>query len=222
MERVTEPELMDEHEQAQAYAQADFEEAHNRFITLARERLPENIQGTVLDLGCGPGDISLRFARAFPACTVHGVDGAPAMLRWGREVLGRLPDLNARVELLEGMLPGAKLPRERYDAVISNSLLHHLHDPQVMWEAVKAYAAPGAPVFIMDLMRPPSIEAAKALVKEYAFGEPEVLQRDFYNSLLAAFEPGEVRDQLRRAELPFAVEEVSDRHLLVTGTAPAR
>lgn len=220
MERVTEPELMDEHEQAQAYAQADFEEAHNRFVTLAGERLPKGLAGAVLDLGCGPGDISMRFARAFPACTVHGVDGAHAMLRWGRDLLARTPDLAARVELIHGMLPGAELPRERYDAVISNSLLHHLHDPQVLWSAVRAHAAPGAPVFIMDLMRPPTTEAALALVKEYAFGEPEVLQRDFYNSLLAAFEPGEVREQLAQAELSFAVEEVSDRHLLVTGAAP--
>jgi hypothetical protein len=52
---------------------------------------------------------------------------------------------------------------------------------------------PGAPVLVMDLMRPASPAAAEALVEQYAAGEPEVLRRDFYNSLLAAFEPGEVR-----------------------------
>lgn len=222
MERVTEPELMDEHEQAQAFAQADFEEPHGRFVDLARERLPRELAGTVLDLGCGTGDISMRFARGFPSCTVHGVDGAPAMLRWGRDILARRPELVSRVELIEGVLPGAKLPRERYDAIISNSLLHHLHDPQVLWQTVRAHAGPGTPVFIMDLMRPSSTEAALALVKEYAFGEPEVLRRDFYNSLLAAFEPEEVRSQLAEAALPFTVEEVSDRHLLVTGRMPER
>ncbi|HET9234400.1 MAG TPA: SAM-dependent methyltransferase, partial [Candidatus Eisenbacteria bacterium] len=58
MERIPEPELMTEDEQARAYAQADFEEAHSRFIALFRETFPEVSEGTALDLGCGPGDIT--------------------------------------------------------------------------------------------------------------------------------------------------------------------
>ena len=55
---------------------------------------------------------------------------------------------------------------------------------------------------------------------QYAAGEPEVLRRDFFNSLVAAFERGEVRAQLGRAGLGhFTVAEASDRHLLVRGRA---
>jgi hypothetical protein len=83
---------------------------------------------------------------------------------------------------------------------------------------VRESGAPGARVLVMDLMRPASEAAAQALVDEYAANEPEVLRRDFYNSLLAAFEPAEVRAQLEAANLGhFAVEAVSDRHLLVRG-----
>jgi hypothetical protein len=67
-------------------------------------------------------------------------------------------------------------------------------------------------------MRPASEAAAQALVDTYATAEPEVLRRDFFNSLLAAFEPGEVREQLQEAGLGhFSVEEASDRHLVVRG-----
>ena len=87
MDRTAEPELMRDEQQAQAYARADFEEPHNLFVTLLKERLPHlPPHGRALDLGCGPGDISRRIARAFPDWSVDGVDGSPAMLELGRRI----------------------------------------------------------------------------------------------------------------------------------------
>src|SRR3569833_3307130 len=84
MQRIPEPELMDDDAQARAYAEADFEDAHARFIALFREQFTDvDITGTVLDLGCCPADITVRFARAYPRCVVLGVDGAAAMLSYG-------------------------------------------------------------------------------------------------------------------------------------------
>jgi len=219
MERVVEPELMDDEAQARAYAEADFEEPNARFVTLCHEfvaRLPAG--AAVLDLGCGPGDITLRLAAEHPGVEVHGLDGSAAMLAFGRAALAADDALRARVQLIEGLVPDAELPRPAYEAVVSNSLLHHLHDPAGLWRMIRARGAAGAAVVVMDLMRPASEAAARALVDEYAGEEPEVLRRDFYNSLLAAFEPGEVRQQLAAAGLGhFSVEEVSDRHLVVRG-----
>jgi hypothetical protein len=80
---------------------------------------------------------------------------------------------------------------------------------------------PGAAVLVMDLFRPPSLQLAEDIVATYASGEPEVLRRDFHNSLLAAFEPGEVRAQLAASGLgELEVRTVSDRHLLVVGHLP--
>lgn len=221
MERIPEPELMDDVAQARAYAEADFEAPHSMFVEVFRERFPGFVpSGYVLDLGCGPADITRRFAEAFPDCRVDGVDGAAAMLAHGERVICER-GLADRVRLVHGQLPGAALPRERYDLVISNSLLHHLHAPEVLWVEVKRRARPGAPVFIMDLMRPDSPETAEAMVEAYAADEPEVLRRDFHHSLLAAFRPAEVREQLAAAALDgLQVEVISDRHLIVHGRAP--
>jgi len=222
MKRILEPELMDDDEQARAYAKADFEDAHNGFVEhFARVFGSEDIGRTVLDLGCGPGDISIRFARSRPSCVVHGVDGSKAMLRYGEELLVGATDVRERVRLIHGMLPDASLPHDKYDSVISNSLLHHLPDPLVLWNAVRTYAVQGAPVFVMDLFRPATIDRAEELVAEYAAGEPEVLRRDFFNSLLAAFELDEVDKQLKDSGLDgFSVEQISDRHMIVTGRTP--
>jgi SAM-dependent methyltransferase len=220
VERVPEPELMEGEEQARAYALADFEEPHSRFIALFREAFPaEEVSGRVLDLGCGAADIALRFAGAYPRCRIDGLDGSAAMLRYGAQALARA-GLGARVRLIESRLPGAALPGTPYDALISNSLLHHLADPMTLWQAVRAYGRSGAPVFIMDLMRPATTAAARALVRRYAADEPEVLQRDFHRSLLAAYRPGELRAQLARAGLLFEVRIASDRHLIVAGRVP--
>lgn len=219
MNRITEPELMNDDEQALAYAQADFAEPHNRVIELFIERFgTKDIQGHVLDLGCGPGDISFRFARAYPGCVVHGIDGAEAMLRCGLEILDRSPDIRDRVKLIHGFLPDFSPPLPKYDVVISNSLLHHLGNPSVLWQAVKLYSSPGAPIFIVDLMRPSSPDEAGRFVDKYSGNEPEILKRDFYNSLLAAFETDEIKTQLRQHNLDcLDVEAISDRHLLVSG-----
>lgn len=81
MMRIPEPELMNDPAQARIYAAADFSEPHGRFIELFAERFPDiRPRGLVLDLGCGPADISIRFARAYLSCRIVGVDGAPAML----------------------------------------------------------------------------------------------------------------------------------------------
>jgi SAM-dependent methyltransferase len=221
MQRILEPELMDEFEQARAYAEADFSEPNERFVALFASRFPGFSAGSVLDLGCGPGDITLRLARRNPGLNVHGLDGSRPMLAFGETRLSREPDLAARVRFVSGVLPGATLPLDAYDAVVSNSLLHHLHDPMVLWQTVQRSAAPGAAVLVMDLFRPDSTDVARGIVRAYAGGEPDVLKQDFYNSLCAAFTPDEVRGQLAACGLEaLEVSTVSDRHMVVAGRLP--
>ncbi len=219
MERTPEPELMDEAAQALAYAEADFDEPNAAFIARVIELAPAGAL-RVADLGCGPGDITLALAEARPAWELVGVDGAEAMLRFAR------PRARSNVRFVCGRLPDApalKGPAEAhgFDLVVSNSLLHHLPDPAVLWETVKRIGRPGAPVLVADLFRPADAAAVDALVEGYAADAPPVLQRDFRASLHAAFEPGEVRAQLETAGLDFAVDVVSDRHLVVSGRLPA-
>jgi trans-aconitate methyltransferase len=220
LERVTEPELMDEDAQARAYSEADFAAPHERFVDLfvaswPKERGP--IRGPILDLGCGPGDVTVRIARRCPDAVIDGVDGSPAMLKYGAARLQR-EKLGPRVTLSQALLPRDKPPRPAYDIVVSNSLLHHLHDPSVLWSAVKASAAPHAHVFVMDLMRPATRADVDRLVAENTRGEPDVLVRDFDASLCAAFTIAEVKEQLARAGIgQLVVEAVSDRHLTIAG-----
>lgn len=222
--RVPEPELMDDDDQARAYAEADFAEPHNHFVQLLQEAFPQLPKtGTALDLGCGPGDITLRFARAFPAWSVEGWDASEAMLNYGYQAVAAAK-LQDRITLKKVYVPqsdtasNTKSDTVSFPLIFSNSLLHHLADPMALWTEVKQQSGPGTAVFIMDLMRPAKRETARDFVDLYAQEEPEVLRCDFFNSLLAAYRVDEVQDQLLKAGLDkLQVRDVSDRHLIIWG-----
>lgn len=216
MERIPEPEeLMEGAEQAAAYARADFSQSNQAYVDRLVDAFPAHL-GRVVDLGCGPGDVVVRLARAVPGLHVSAVDGSAEMIRLAREATAAA-GLADRVTTLQGYIPGLPLPGHAFDAVLSKDLLHHLPDPAALWAEAKRLGRPGAAVFVMDLFRPPSPEAARNIVARVAGNEHPILQEDFYNSLCAAFTVDEVREQLRQAGLALQVKAVSERHLLVYG-----
>ena len=216
MPRVLEPELMDDPEQALAYAEADFEEENQGFVDLFRRSYPDMIEGHVLDLGCGPADIPIRLARALPGCRVTGVDGSPAMIRLAQDAVkaaGLSDRITLRCERFQTLTP-----QEPADAGVSNSLLHHVPNPLQFWYHLKNLVKPGSFVLVMDLLRPESPEAAQAIVDQYAKDEPAILRGDFYNSLLAAFTEDDVAAQLAELNLSRLLIDVpDDRHWVVGG-----
>jgi SAM-dependent methyltransferase len=220
MPRITEPELMVDDRQAHAYSDADFAESHQAAVTRFRDAFPDFTRGRMLDLACGPADITVRFARAYPGTALVAVEGSPAMLALGVQRVAR-EGLSSQISFDHRVLPDPGLSTlGAFDAVVSTSSLHHFHDAAVLWDSMRAVAAPAAPLFVQDLMRPESPDAAQALVDRYAPDEPDVLRRDFFNSLCAAFTPDEVRAQLAGAGLgALFVEPVTDRHMVIYGPA---
>jgi ubiquinone/menaquinone biosynthesis C-methylase UbiE len=217
MERIPEHDLMDTVEQAEAYADTDFSEPHDAFVAYFAERFPGFSGGEVIDLGCGTADVIIRFAHAFPDTHITGVDGARTMLNVAlRDIESN--SLTERIRLHKCLMPDNDLQKKQYDAVISNSLLHHLNDPLVIWQAVKHCAKKDAPVFVMDLFRPESTEQTEELVRKHAADAPQSLKKDFYNSLLAAYNRDEIAGQLKKADLGhLTVETISDRHVIIWG-----
>ena len=128
MQRLPEPELMVDPAQVLAYAAADFSGGDQR--TLDRiEALLSSASGraasdpaVILDLGCGPGNISLPLAKRFPKSQVIGVDGSPAMLQVARD---RADQQGLSLDLRCCTLKDLAL--EPVDLIVSNSLLHHLN-----------------------------------------------------------------------------------------------
>lgn len=215
MRRIPEPELMDDPRQVAAYSGCCLDNAAWLFIQCLRRFFPGLVSNdAILDLGCGPAAIPLRLARLFPDCEIHGVEGARHMLTAGEEAVRR-EGLEKRVRLFHGILPGTfPLPRERYEMVISNSFLHHLADPMVLWQVIHQYGLPHAAVLVIDLVRPANEKAAELVVDTYLPGAPFLLRQDMLLSLRAAYTLEEVRAQLQKAAL--------SPHLTLTMASPCQ
>jgi SAM-dependent methyltransferase len=223
MERICEPELMEDPAQARAYADADFSSSDQALVQDLLELHGQDLGPMILDLGCGPGNLTFPLAHLCPDAQVLGVDGSAAMLaiaesrcqRWGRSQ-------HAPGFLLE-RLPCPSLAGRRFSAVVSNSLLHHLHDPQLLWRTVRRLAAPGAVLFLQDLRRPADEPALERLVRKHGAGLDPLVRADYIHSLRAAFSPEEVGAQLEESGLEgLVVTTHADQYLRVQGRLPGR
>ena len=227
MQRCPEPELMNASDQVIAYAEADFSSGDHSFV----ERLLELIDhfcstlppgSLILDLGCGPGNISERLAACLPLSEVIGIDGASSMISMANQKLfcrrPAITNLNYQLVDLSHYCLDDIQDIKGASVIVSNSFLHHLHAPQALWASVKQLAAPNALMLHRDLRRPSNELEVDALCDRYVSEVPSVLQRDFRASLKAAFTVDEVSEQLELAGLSqFKVKEIGDRYLEVCG-----
>ena len=206
---------MNKEENVLAYAKADFSFVNQKFVNDLVKKYP-HIKN-ILDLGCGPADIPIRLAQLLPKVHITAIDASKKMIESAKVAVTKAK-LNNHIILIVAYLPGLPFKSKTFDAIISNSILHHLPNPIVFWEEIKKLGQSESVVFVMDLLRPDSPTKAKEIVKLYSENEHPILKEDFYNSLLAAFTLDEVKEQLKKANLSnLNAEIISDRHWLVSG-----
>jgi len=219
--RQPEPEYMDDRAEAEAYAVADFADVNQAFVDRLIELVGPRERLDAVDLGTGPADIPIRVVRARPGWYVTAVDASAAMLAVARHAV-RGAGLDRSIPLVLSDAKRLPLADASFDVVFSNSILHHITDTAAFWCQVRRLARPGAVVLLRDLARPDTADDARAIVRRYAGGESDLLQQEFYRSLLSAYRPDEVRRQLTDAGLTtLRVQRITDRHLDIFGAVPA-
>jgi 2-polyprenyl-3-methyl-5-hydroxy-6-metoxy-1,4-benzoquinol methylase len=104
-------------------------------------QLDESIPGdaTVLELGCGTGQLSLFLAGADR--TILGADLSRPSLELAREAARRY-GLNG-VHFVETDLRAPGLRRDAFDVVICSGVLHHTPDPRASFASVARLVRPG-------------------------------------------------------------------------------
>ena len=241
LQRTLEPEVMDTREDAWDYDSMDHAEVNRRFVedllavlmpnavacsdaaphspmtTAALPAEAEDEENDVdplllLDIGTGTAQIPVLLSQTTKNVRVIAADAAVSMLDLARlnvEIAG----VRERIQLDQIDAKEMAYRDSMFDAVISNSIVHHIPDPQaVLREAVRV-AKPGGLLFFRDLKRPADEEEVERLVEVYAAGCNERQQMLFRDSLHAALTADEMRALV--AELDFApetVEVTSDRH----------
>jgi SAM-dependent methyltransferase len=228
--RRLEPEIMDTAEDARDYDGMDHR-AVNRlfvqdFLAFAGQHSPtfsrrcEGRSPCLLDVGTGTAQIPIELLRHDAACEVIAIDLAEEMLKLARRNIERAGFQAAiRVELADAKhLPYSN---GRFDAVISNSIVHHIPQPlDVLAEMVRVLK-PGAPLFVRDLLRPQTTDELDRLVATYAGQENAHSQQLFRDSLHAALSLAELRELAESLLIPdSAIAQTSDRHWTLAWVTP--
>jgi ubiquinone/menaquinone biosynthesis C-methylase UbiE len=111
---------------------------------------------TVLEVGCGTGDVALA-ARAVAGASgaVYGIDAAPEMIAVARrKALKAGVTVDFRVAAIEALA----FPNQTFDVVLSSLMMHHLPDDlkrQGLAEVARVLK-PGGRLLIVDFKRPTS------------------------------------------------------------------
>jgi len=104
---------------------------------------------SVLDIGCGPGSITLDLAEIVgPSGRVVGVDPAADAISAAQEAASRRGD--TRTEFVRGDVHHLDLPPASFDVVHAHQVLQHLRDPVGALQAMARYCRPGGFVAARD------------------------------------------------------------------------
>ncbi len=111
---------------------------------------------SVVDLGCGAGNVSRQLAHRWPAARIEGVDGDAAMLERARAATAG----DGRFSWTQSDL-AAWRPRPSVDVLYSNAALHWLDDHARLFPALFATVAPSGVMAVQmpDNFRAPSHQA---------------------------------------------------------------
>ncbi len=215
--RVLEPEVMDTAQEAADYDVMDNREPNERFCA---DCLQFAHFTRALDVGTGTALIPIEMCKRSPRLTMVGVDLAEHMLALAKRNVERA-GLAARIELRKIDAKSLPFADGELEAVVSNSIVHHIPDPaHALREMIRVARRF---VFVRDLLRPESDAEVARLVALHG-GEPPSPSREDVErharqialldaSLRAALTVDEIGAMLATFGVPrSAVAQTSDRH----------
>lgn len=121
-------------------------------ITEAAKRVVRNAS-TLLDIGCGAGNYTLKMLSKLPNLDCTLIDLSQPMLDRARERVSQ--HTKGTITTLQGDIRTIELPQHHFDIVLAGAVLHHLRDDKD-WENTFAKIAslvkPGGCFMIADLV----------------------------------------------------------------------
>jgi ubiquinone/menaquinone biosynthesis C-methylase UbiE len=147
-------------------------------------------QGTLLDIGCGPGYLAAEIIRKYPELQVIGLDISRDMLDLAANNLH-----SNKVRLVLGDAAALPIGESSIDFVVSSLSLHHWDNPAASFREIYRVLRPGGRYLIMDMRRdaPGLLYLVAGIFNILA---PSDLKRTqgALGSLYTAFTPAELAD----------------------------
>ena len=229
MERVPEPELMEEKEQVISYDEADFSEGEVNLINqinhyLLRKNISLGEKDLIVDLGCGPGNISEKLAIKWPNTEVVGIDGSKEMIlraEYNKKISTnkkKLKNLSYICSDIKDIKSNNFLIKKRISLLVSNSLIHHITNLEDFFNTIRSLSSNVTVNFHKDLKRPSDEKSAQELKAECSTKYNKILTNDYYASLRASYTFKELKNfTLENGLSSLDVFEEGDKYLIVYG-----
>jgi trans-aconitate 2-methyltransferase len=174
--------------------------------------VPSEAPARVVDLGCGPGNVTSVIRARFPQAEVTGVDGSEAMLAKARAAV---PECRFDLADIAGWAPA-----EAPDVIFSNVALHWLGDHAALFPRLLRVLTPGG---VLAVQMPAMHEAPlRALQYEVAANGPWAERLVGIGSAPPILAPGAYWDLLRKEAAAMDLWETMYWHVLSGEDAAAQ
>jgi len=231
LERTLEPEVMDSAQDAIEYNRMDhsavnetfvdeflqFLDSNGKRLRLANDPSFEDLEedeiiAGLLDVGTGTALIPVELCRRNPEVRIIAIDLAISMLDIAVHNVD-LAGFRNQIQLAQVDAKDSGFEDEMFDAVVSNSIIHHIPEPSTVVAEIVRTTREGGAIFVRDLMRPESASEVDSLVETYAGQESDYSRRLFGESLHASLSLAEMRQLVTSLGMPGeSVTATSDRH----------
>ena len=229
MERIPEPELMESRNQVKSYIEGDFSSGENDFIDFINSYLIFNkinlsSKDLIVDLGCGPGNITEKISLKWPDVKVIGIDGSNEMINeaQSRKNLSRNKQLFKNIRYLcadiKYIEPNEISFNTKATLLVSNSLIHHINRINDFFDCINNLSTKETINFHKDLRRPKDEKTALKLKEKCGKIYNTTLTNDYYASLKASYRKNELLTIIsERMYSSLDVIEDGDEYLILYG-----
>ena len=229
MERIPEPELMEKKKKVVSYDEADFSEGEVNLINqinhyLLRNNISLSEKDLIVDLGCGPGNISEKLAIKWPNTEVVGIDASKEMIlraEYNKEISNNqnnLKNLRYICSDIKDIKSTNFLLKKNISLLVSNSLIHHITRLEDFFNTIRSLSSNSTVNFHKDLKRPLDEKSALELKAKCSTKYNEILTNDYYASLRASYTFKELKNFTLENDLSsLDVFEDGDKYLIVYG-----
>ena len=229
MERIPEPELKENKQQVISYDEADFSEGEVNLINqinyyLLRKNISLGEKDLIVDLGCGPGNISEKLAIKWPNTEVVGIDGSKEMIlraEYNKNISTnqkKLKNLRYVCSDIKDIKSKNFLQTKKISLLVSNSLIHHVTNLEDFFKTIRSLSCKFTINFHKDLKRPIDEKSALELKAQCSKKYNEILTNDYYASLKASYTFKELKNFTLENDLSsLEVFEEGDNYLIVYG-----